>query len=128
MHLKNHEALQCLSPINGVSYCIWLSLALIAYLLHLFFQVLLVPKRTVMKSFTRSFLFYYLQAGLSLMKPMMPGIASENQDQPSPISVLEPPFEEDDNITRESSSFVKPADQGNIPFSSASHTGFFYDC
>lgn len=78
-----------------------------------------------MKSFTGSFLFYYLQAGLSLMKPLMPGNASENQDQPSPISVLEPPFEEDDNITRESSGLVRPDDQGNILSSSSSYTGFF---
>lgn len=32
---------------------------------------------------------------------------SENQDQPSPISVLEPPFEEDDNTFPESSGNFK---------------------
>lgn len=49
------------------------------------------------------------------MKPMIPGNASENQDQPSPISVLEPPFEEDDNITRDSG-FLKPDNHGDILF------------
>lgn len=63
---------------------------------------------------TDKIIYHKYQAGLSLMKPMIPGNASENQDQPSPISVLEPPFEEDDNLTRESSSYVKPDDQGNI--------------
>ncbi|XP_048336757.1 uncharacterized protein LOC107426464 isoform X1 [Ziziphus jujuba] len=53
------------------------------------------------------------EAGLSLMKPMIPRNATENQDQPSPISVLEPSFEEDD-ITRESSSYVKPDDQRSL--------------
>lgn len=48
-------------------------------------------------------LSYYLQAGLSVTKP---GNVSENQDQPSPISVLEPPFE-DDNATLESSGNMK---------------------
>ncbi|KAK3032178.1 hypothetical protein RJ639_035003 [Escallonia herrerae] len=35
------------------------------------------------------------EAGFSVTRPLAPGIASENQDQPSPISVLEPPFEDD---------------------------------
>ena len=46
---------------------------------------------------------------------MMPGNTSENQDQPSPISVLEPPFEEDD-ITRESSGYLKPEPRGNFSY------------
>ena len=45
----------------------------------------------------------FLQAGLSLAKPAVSGNVSENQDQPSPISVLEPLYEEDDNIKAESS-------------------------
>lgn len=47
---------------------------------------------------------------------MVPRNVSENQDQPSPISVLEPPFEEDDNITHESSGYMKPDVQGNFSF------------
>ncbi|KAJ8899231.1 hypothetical protein K2173_012765 [Erythroxylum novogranatense] len=39
-----------------------------------------------------------LQRVLSVAKPLLPGNASENQDQPSPISVLEPLFEEDNII------------------------------
>ncbi|KAK1561059.1 hypothetical protein Q3G72_033961 [Acer saccharum] len=37
------------------------------------------------------------EAGLCIAKPLMPVHVSENQDQPSPISVLEAPFEEDDH-------------------------------
>ncbi|XP_004292261.1 PREDICTED: uncharacterized protein LOC101294433 [Fragaria vesca subsp. vesca] len=48
------------------------------------------------------------EAGLSLAKPVAPGNAGENQDQPSPISVLEPPFVEDDNTIQEFSRFLKP--------------------
>lgn len=44
------------------------------------------------------------EAGLSVAKPVN---VSENQDQPSPISVLEPPFEEDDNTFPESSGNFK---------------------
>ncbi|XP_052170857.1 uncharacterized protein LOC127787049 isoform X2 [Diospyros lotus] len=40
--------------------------------------------------------------GLSVTKPVVRGNPSENQDQPSPISVLEPSFEEDENVTAES--------------------------
>ncbi|KAG4913303.1 hypothetical protein AAZX31_19G157000 [Glycine max] len=39
-----------------------------------------------------------LEPGLTLSKPMVPGISSENQGQPSPISVLEPPFEDDNAV------------------------------
>lgn len=53
------------------------------------------------------------ETGLSLAKPIMAGITGDNQDQqPSPISVLEPHFEEDDSITRESSGHVRPNPQG----------------
>lgn len=45
-----------------------------------------------------------LQVDLSVAKPVN---VSENQDQPSPISVLEPPFEEDDNTFPESSGNFK---------------------
>ncbi|KAI3749590.1 hypothetical protein L2E82_20204 [Cichorium intybus] len=38
-------------------------------------------------------------AGFSFTKPEIPGNHGENQDQPSPISVLEPQFEEDNHIT-----------------------------
>ncbi|XP_058197338.1 uncharacterized protein LOC131313187 isoform X2 [Rhododendron vialii] len=41
------------------------------------------------------------EAGLSVAKPMLTGNPSESQDQPSPISVLEPPFE-DDNLSADS--------------------------
>lgn len=41
-----------------------------------------------------------MQGVLTVAKPEMERNSSENQDQPSPISVLEAPFEEDDiNIT-----------------------------
>ncbi|XP_021806058.1 uncharacterized protein LOC110750095 isoform X2 [Prunus avium] len=48
------------------------------------------------------------EAGLCLTRPVVPGNVVENPDQPSPISVLEPPFEEDDNIIQESSLDLKP--------------------
>ena len=54
----------------------------------------------------------FLQAGLTLSKSMVPGISSENQDQPSPISVLEPPFE-DDNAVVESLGCVRGGQLGN---------------
>ncbi|XP_021907251.1 LOW QUALITY PROTEIN: uncharacterized protein LOC110821638 [Carica papaya] len=47
------------------------------------------------------------EAGL-LTKPVLSGNASENHDQPSPISVLEVSFEEDDNTVPESSGNTKP--------------------
>ncbi|KAJ7977128.1 Phosphatidylinositol N-acetyglucosaminlytransferase subunit P-related [Quillaja saponaria] len=52
------------------------------------------------------------EPGLSVSKPMMSGVGSENQDQPSPISVLEPPFEEDDNAAQESSANTKAGHLG----------------
>lgn len=43
---------------------------------------------------------------------MVLGISNENQDQPSPISVLEPPFE-DDNAAQESFDCMKAGHLGN---------------
>ncbi|XP_057484252.1 uncharacterized protein LOC130770720 [Actinidia eriantha] len=51
------------------------------------------------------------EAGLSVTKPAVHGNPCENQDQPSPISVLEPPFEEEDSATSESCD-MKPDDHG----------------
>ncbi|KAI7982884.1 hypothetical protein LOK49_LG15G00736 [Camellia lanceoleosa] len=53
----------------------------------------------------------YPEAGLSITKPVVPGNSSESLDQPSPISVLEPLFDEDDNITAKSCD-VKPDNHG----------------
>ncbi|KAK6940578.1 protein of unknown function DUF3741 [Dillenia turbinata] len=50
------------------------------------------------------------EAGLSVTKP--PGNTGENQDQPSPVSVLDPPFEEDDSTTPEFSGNAKLIQQG----------------
>ncbi|KAK6937689.1 DUF3741-associated sequence motif [Dillenia turbinata] len=52
------------------------------------------------------------EAGLSVTKP--PGNSSENQDHPSPISVLDPPFEEDDSATPEFSGNAKLIQQGRL--------------
>uniref|UniRef100_A0A803PGC9 DUF4378 domain-containing protein n=1 Tax=Cannabis sativa TaxID=3483 RepID=A0A803PGC9_CANSA len=54
------------------------------------------------------------EAGLSLMKPTVSRGVGENQDQPSPISVLEPHFEEYDNLTRETSGYLKLDVQGGL--------------
>ncbi|CAK9140830.1 unnamed protein product [Ilex paraguariensis] len=48
------------------------------------------------------------EGGLSVTKPVVFRSPNENQDQPSPISVLEPPFEEDYYSTSESYGNVKP--------------------
>ncbi|XVF21459.1 hypothetical protein REPUB_Repub12eG0092000 [Reevesia pubescens] len=53
-----------------------------------------------------------VEGGLSVAKPSMPVHISENQDQPSPISVLEPPFEEDENTIPESSGNIKSVHRG----------------
>ncbi|XP_065873764.1 uncharacterized protein [Euphorbia lathyris] len=45
---------------------------------------------------------------ISVPKREMAGNMSESQDQPSPISVLEPPFEEDDNTVPELSAKIRP--------------------
>ncbi|KAF8388324.1 hypothetical protein HHK36_026990 [Tetracentron sinense] len=52
------------------------------------------------------------EAGLFLAKPGMPGNPSENQDQPSPISVLDASFEDDVNTTSQSSGNVNSDHQG----------------
>ncbi|CAK7349474.1 unnamed protein product [Dovyalis caffra] len=60
------------------------------------------------------------EGGLSVTKPVVPGNMNENQDQPSPISVLEPPFEEEDNTIPEASGSVKSDYRGIevLPFKS----------
>ncbi|KAK8521762.1 hypothetical protein V6N12_066347 [Hibiscus sabdariffa] len=52
------------------------------------------------------------EGGLSLVKPPMLVHISENQDQPSPISVLEPLFDEDENTNPEFPCSIKPVHQG----------------
>lgn len=61
--------------------------------------------------FLRQFCLFS-QPELNVSKPMVPGISCENQDQPSPISVLEPPFE-DDNAAHESLDCMKGGQLGN---------------
>ncbi|KAE8685330.1 hypothetical protein F3Y22_tig00111099pilonHSYRG00209 [Hibiscus syriacus] len=53
-----------------------------------------------------------VEVGLSVAKPSMPAQITENQEQPSPISVLEPLFEEDKNTISESSGGLKPVHRG----------------
>ncbi|KAE8703989.1 hypothetical protein F3Y22_tig00110462pilonHSYRG00473 [Hibiscus syriacus] len=53
-----------------------------------------------------------VEGGFSVAKPLMPSHISENQEQPSPISVLELPFEEDENTISESSGGIKPVHLG----------------
>ncbi|KAF8392088.1 hypothetical protein HHK36_022429 [Tetracentron sinense] len=56
---------------------------------------------------------FYYETGFSLAKPGLPGNPSgENQDQPSPISVLEAPFEEDVNTTPQSCANVNSDHSG----------------
>jgi hypothetical protein len=50
---------------------------------------------------------------MTLSKATVPGISSENPDQPSPISVLEPPFE-DGNAAHESLDRLKGGQLGNV--------------
>lgn len=54
-------------------------------------------------------------AGLSVERPAAPGNLSENQDQPSPISVLDPYFEEEEHTTPDSTGHIKP-DQHGLEF------------
>ncbi|KAJ1416841.1 DUF3741-associated sequence motif [Sesbania bispinosa] len=54
-----------------------------------------------------------IEPGLTESKAMVPEISSENQDQPSPISVLEPPFE-DYNTAHESLDYMKDGHQGSL--------------
>lgn len=56
---------------------------------------------------------------------MMPGISSENQDQPSPISVLEPLFR-DDNAAQESLDSTKAGYMGSY-FASCYENHYFGD-
>ncbi|XP_020211327.1 uncharacterized protein LOC109796104 [Cajanus cajan] len=59
-----------------------------------------------------------VEPGLTLSKSTVPGISCENQGQPSPISVLEPPFE-DDNAANESLGCVKGGQLGSrVPLKS----------
>ncbi|KAK4281368.1 hypothetical protein QN277_012872 [Acacia crassicarpa] len=59
-----------------------------------------------------------LECGLTESQPVMPGISSENQDQPSPISVLEPLFR-DDNAAQESLDSRKAGHMGTaVPLNS----------
>ncbi|XP_017974842.1 PREDICTED: uncharacterized protein LOC18613005 [Theobroma cacao] len=53
-----------------------------------------------------------MEGGLSVAKPSVAVLISENQDQPSPISVLEPRFEEDESTIPESSGSIKPVHRG----------------
>lgn len=52
------------------------------------------------------------KVGLSVANPAKLGYPGESQDQPSPISVLEPPFE-DDNAALGSCRTIKPDPNGN---------------
>ncbi|CAL0316886.1 unnamed protein product [Lupinus luteus] len=51
--------------------------------------------------------------GLNVSKTMVAGISSETQDQPSPISVLDTPFE-DDNIAHDSLDYMKGGHLGSM--------------
>ncbi|KAI4300109.1 hypothetical protein L6164_033523 [Bauhinia variegata] len=53
-----------------------------------------------------------LEHGFTVSKPIVSGISSENQDQPSPISVLDPAFEEYDNAAQESFHCMKDGQRG----------------
>lgn len=65
---------------------------------------------------------YILQAGVSVTEPCPLQFPVENQEQPSPISVLEPPFQEDDFEEPELSDNSSEVRNGNIlkPYRSAS--------
>ncbi|CAK9156685.1 unnamed protein product [Ilex paraguariensis] len=52
------------------------------------------------------------EAGMSVTKPVVFGNSNDTQDQPSPISVLDPSFEEDYHAASESFSTVKPDRHG----------------
>lgn len=53
-------------------------------------------------------------------RPLMTANVGDNQEQPSPISVLEPPFFEDDNTHLEFSSYLKQRNQEfSLPFKSS---------
>lgn len=59
-------------------------------------------------------MFQYLQAELSVSEPIVSGNLNENQDQPSPISVLDPPFEECDHTWKVFPHYGKPDQHGTI--------------
>ncbi|KAI3449851.1 hypothetical protein Pfo_006516 [Paulownia fortunei] len=52
------------------------------------------------------------ETGLAMAKPIASGNPGENQDQPSPISVLNPPFEEDEHTAKVFPHYVKPDQHG----------------
>ncbi|KAJ6880927.1 hypothetical protein NC652_034062 [Populus alba x Populus x berolinensis] len=59
------------------------------------------------------------EGGVSLTKPLVPVTMNENQDQPRPIAVLEPPFEKDDSTILEASGSIKPGYRGiEVPLKS----------
>lgn len=53
-----------------------------------------------------------MQAGFSVSKSFKNDSCSENQEQPSPISVLEPSFDEDDHSIPEFYNNLKPEENG----------------
>lgn len=63
----------------------------------------------------KSLICLFSQPGLTMPRPMVPEIhSSGNPDKPSPISVLQPPFEDfNNNASHESLDCMKSGDQGN---------------
>lgn len=64
------------------------------------------------RRFLRQFCLFFQQPELAVSKRTVLGISGENQDQPSPISVLETPFE-DENAAHESLDCMKGGQLGN---------------
>lgn len=60
----------------------------------------------------KSLICLFSQPGLNESKPLVPEIPNEKQDRPSPISVLESPFEEY-NTPHESLESTKDGHMGN---------------
>ncbi|KAK6164352.1 hypothetical protein DH2020_001216 [Rehmannia glutinosa] len=52
------------------------------------------------------------ETGLAVAEPIASGNTGENQSQPSPISVLNPPFEEDEHTAKVLPHYVKPDQNG----------------
>lgn len=71
-------------------------------LLYIVLQFPIFPRSDVSTNSS----FFIIQGEMSNLKTATLGNSIENPDQPSPISVLELPYEEDDNAT--------PASSGNI--------------
>lgn len=73
-----------------------------------------VYHRTIYK-YKKSLICLFSQPGLAVSKPMVPEISRENQDQPSPISVLETPFDyyNNNNTAHESLDCMKGGHMGN---------------